>query len=484
MIFPSIRKRQKMKIEQIYTGCLAQGAYYIESQGEAAIIDPLRETAPYLEMAEKNKVKIKYIFETHFHADFVSGHLDLAKETGAQIVFGPNAETAYDKHLAKDGEEFKLGALTIRVLHTPGHTPESTTYLLLDESGKPHAIFSGDTLFIGDVGRPDLAQKKGSLTKEDLAGWLYDSLRNKIMPLPDDVIVYPAHGAGSACGKNMSSETWDTLGNQKKTNYALRADMTKQEFIQEVTEGLQPPPQYFAKNAKLNKTGYDNIDDVIQRGAKALSPDEFEVVANATGALILDVRDKQDFVKGYIPNAIFIGLDGTFAPWVGALIPDLKQEILIVAPEGQAEETVTRLARVGYDHSIGYLDGGIDAWIASGKELDKITNIDAAALATIYQKDKDINIIDVRKPGEWSAEHLETAKNFPLDFINEHMQEIRADEIYYLHCKSGYRSTIASSILKARGFHNLVNVQADFEDFPEAGFKTTDYVCPSTQAQA
>jgi hydroxyacylglutathione hydrolase len=339
-------------------------------------------------------------------------------------------------------------------------------------------------LFIGDVGRPDLAQKKGSLTKEDLAGWLYDSLRNKIMPLPDDVIVYPAHGAGSACGKNMSSETWDTLGNQKKTNYALRADMTKQEFIQEVTEGLQPPPQYFAKNAKLNKTGYDNIDDVIQRGAKALSPDEFEVVANATGALILDVRDKQDFVKGYIPNAIFIGLDGTFAPWVGALIPDLKQEILIVAPEGQAEETVTRLARVGYDHSIGYLDGGIDAWIASGKELDKITNIDAAALATIYQKDKDINIIDVRKPGEWSAEHLETAKNFPLDFINEHMQEIRADEIYYLHCKSGYRSTIASSILKARGFHNLVNVQADFEDFPEAGFKTTDYVCPSTQAQA
>ena len=478
------KKRKKMKIEQIYTGCLAQGAYYIESQGEAAIIDPLRETAPYIERAEQNNATIKYIFETHFHADFVSGHLDLAKKTGAQIVYGPTAETAYDKHLAEDGEEFKLGALTIRILHTPGHTPESTTFLLLDEAGKPHAIFSGDTLFIGDVGRPDLAQKKGSLTKEDLAGWLYDSLRNKIMPLPDDVIVYPAHGAGSACGKNMSSETWDTLGNQKKTNYALRADMTKEEFIQEVTDGLQPPPQYFAKNAKLNKTGYDDIEEVMQRGAKALTPNEFEAAANATDALILDVRDKHDFVKGYIPNSIFIGLDGTFAPWVGALIADLKQEILIVAPEGKAEETVTRLARVGYDNAIGYLDGGINAWIESGKEVDQIETLDAAAFAKAFKKDNAIQILDVRKPGEWSAEHLETAKHFPLDFINTHMHEVKADEPYFIHCRSGYRSTIAASILKARGYHNLINVADSFENLVEVGFKTTDYVCPSTQAQA
>ncbi|HQU59119.1 MAG TPA: MBL fold metallo-hydrolase, partial [Saprospiraceae bacterium] len=324
-----------MKIEQIYTGCLAQGAYYIESMGEVAIIDPLREAGPYLKKARENQATIKYIFETHFHADFISGHLDLAQKTGARIVYGPGAETTYEKYEAKDGEEFRVGALTIRVLHTPGHTPESTTYLLLDEHGRERAIFSGDTLFIGDVGRPDLAQKKGSLTKEDLAGWLYDSLRNKIMPLPDEVVVYPAHGAGSACGKNMSSETWDTLGNQKKSNYALRADMTREEFIAEVTDGLQPPPQYFAKNAKINKTGYESLDEVMKRGAQPLSPHAFEMAANAEGAIMLDVRPQGEFVKGFVPNSIFIGLDGTFAPWVGALITDLQQPILIIAPKGQ-----------------------------------------------------------------------------------------------------------------------------------------------------
>jgi glyoxylase-like metal-dependent hydrolase (beta-lactamase superfamily II)/rhodanese-related sulfurtransferase len=473
-----------MLVEQIYTGCLAQGAYYIESDGEAAIIDPLRETQPYLERAEERGAKIKYIFETHFHADFVSGHLDLAKETGAQIVYGPNAETKYEKHLAKDGEEFKLGKVKIRVLHTPGHTPESTTYLLFDEKGKEYAIFTGDTLFIGDVGRPDLAQKKGSLTMEDLAGWLYDSLRNKIMPLPDDVLVYPAHGAGSACGKNMSSETWSTLGNQKATNYALRADMTKEEFIKEVTEGLQPPPQYFAKNAMLNKTGYESIDTVMQRGAVPLSPREFEAAANETDALVLDVRDKEDFVEGFIPNSIFIGLDNTFAPWVGALIPDLQQAILIVAPEGREEETVKRLARVGYDNAIGYLKGGFAAWKAAGKEVDTIEAIDVPTLAKRYAAQPDLHILDVRKPGEWSGEHIETAQHFALDFINQQMHEISPSETYYLHCRSGYRSTIAASILKARGFDKLVNVIGTFEDIAASDMPTSDYVCPSTQTKA
>ena len=469
-----------MKVEQIYTGCLAQGAYYIESNGEAAIIDPLRETTPYLEKAKASGVEIKYIFETHFHADFVSGHLDLAKKTGATIVYGPNAETDYEIHLAKDNEEFKIGNLTIRVLHTPGHTPESTTFLLLDENGKEYAIFSGDTLFIGDVGRPDLAQKKGSITKEDLAGWLYDSLRNKIMTLPDDVIVYPAHGAGSACGKNMSSETWDTLGNQKKTNYALRADMTRDEFIKEVTDGLMPPPQYFAKNAKMNKAGYESIDLVMERGTKALSPTEFEVVANETDALILDVRDKVDFVKGFIPNSIFIGLDGSFAPWVGALIPDLMQTILVVAPEGREEETVKRLARVGFDNSIGYLKGGFPAWQASGKEVDTIETIDVKQLEAAYQADPSISVLDVRKPGEFSSEHMDGAQNFALDYINQNMSEVSKDKSYYMHCRSGYRSTVAASILKARGYENLINVHGKFPEIAASSIPTTDYVCPST----
>jgi hydroxyacylglutathione hydrolase len=467
-----------MKVEQIYTGCLAQGAYYIESNGEAAIIDPLRESAPYIEKAKQNGVKIKYIFETHFHADFVSGHLDLAKKTGAKIVYGPTAETTYEMHTAKDGEVFKLGKVSFTVLHTPGHTPESTTYLLKNEKGKDYAIFSGDTLFIGDVGRPDLAQKMGKVTKEDLAGWLYDSLRNKIMTLPDDVIVYPAHGAGSACGKNMSKETWDTLGHQKKVNYALRANMTKKEFIKEVTDGLAPPPSYFAKNVKLNKTGYESIDVVMKRGAKALSPREFEVAANETGALILDVRSKEEFVKGFIPNSIFIGLDGSFAPWVGALIPDLMQPILIIAPKGKNTETVKRLARVGYDNAIGYLKGGFDSWVNDKREIDTIETIDAQAFGKAYTK--KANVLDVRKPGEFSGEHLENAQNFPLDFINENMAEVSKNKKYFLHCRSGYRSTVAASILKARGFEKLVNVQATYEDIGATKIPTTDFVCPST----
>lgn len=469
-----------MTIEQIYTGCLAQGAYYIESQGEAAIIDPLRETEPYLKRATAANAKIKYIFETHFHADFVSGHIDLAKKTGAKIVYGPNAETQYEKYTAQDGEEFKVGELTIRVLHTPGHTPESTTYLLLDKDGQPHAIFTGDTLFIGDVGRPDLAQKQGSVTKEDLAGWLYDSLRTKIMTLPDEVLVYPAHGAGSACGKSMSKETWDTLGNQKKTNYALRADMTKEEFVKEVTEGLLPPPQYFAKNAKMNKEGYESIDQVMARGAVALDPRAFEAAANEQHALILDVRDKTDFVKGFVPNSIFIGLDGSFAPWVGALIKDLRQPILIVAPVGREEETVKRLARVGYDNAIGYLEGGFEAWKDSGAEYDEIETIDSQQLARIYERDNGIQILDVRKPTEWSAEHIESSINIPLDFINEKMGEIQPKTPYYMHCRSGYRSTIAASILKARGFEQLVNVHGTFSEMAAAGLPTTAFICPST----
>ena len=469
-----------MKVEQIYTGCLAQGAYYIESNGEAAIIDPLRETKPYLERATENNVSIKYIFETHFHADFVSGHLDLAKKTKAKIVYGPNAQTDYEKHLAKDGEVFKVGKVTITVLHTPGHTLESTTYLLKDEKGKPYAIFSGDTLFIGDVGRPDLAQKMGKITKEDLAGMLFDSLRTKIMTLPDEVLVYPAHGAGSACGKNMSSETWDTLGNQKQTNYALRADMTKAEFIKEVTDGLMPPPQYFSLNAQLNKNGYGSIDAVMKKGTKALSPRAFEAAANETDALILDVRDKTEFVKGFIPNSIFIGLDGSFAPWVGALIADMQQPILIVAPARKNKETVKRLARVGYDNSIGYLKGGFDAWKQAGKEIDTIETIDVNTFEKVYTKDQNIAVLDVRKPSEWEGEHVETSQNFALDFINKHMSEINKETKYYMHCRSGYRSTVAASILKARGFENLINIQGKFDNISASTVPTTAFVCPTT----
>lgn len=469
-----------MKIEQIYTGCLAQGAYYIESDGEAAVIDPLRESEPYLRRAAETGAKIKYIFETHFHADFVSGHLDLSRKTGATIVYGPGAETEYSKYEGHDGEEFALGALRIRLLHTPGHTPESSCFLLFDAEGREHAVFTGDTLFIGDVGRPDLAQKKGSLSTEDLAGWLYDSLRSKLMVLPDETIVYPAHGAGSACGKNMSSETWDTIGNQKRTNYALRADMSREEFIRELTEGLLPPPQYFSKNAQLNKRGYGSFDEIMKKGVVPLSPREFEAVANAESALVLDVRDKEEFVRGFIPGSIFIGIDGSFAPWVGALIPDLQQPILLVAPPGREAEAVKRLSRVGYDNAIGYLEGGMAAWTAEGRELDRVEHIDIRRFSQKLSAGEVDRILDVRKPGEYAAEHVDKAVSFPLDFINDRMSELSRDRKYFLHCRSGYRSTIAASILKLRGYGEVVDIIGDFSDMAEAGVPLTDYVCPST----
>ncbi|CAI8333711.1 MAG: MBL fold metallo-hydrolase [Flavobacteriaceae bacterium] len=468
-----------MKIEQIYTGCLSQGAYYIESNGEAAIIDPLREVAPYIEKAKKNNASIKYIFETHFHADFVSGHVTLAKETGATIVYGPQATTGFDALIAKDQQEFKIGAISLTVLHTPGHTMESTTYLLRDENEKDIAIFSGDTLFLGDVGRPDLAQKAADLTQEDLAGILYESLRKKIMPLADDVLVYPAHGAGSACGKNLSKETVGTLGEQKKTNYALRADMTKEEFIKEVTDGLLPPPQYFPLNVKMNKEGYEDIQTVLESGTKPLSAEAFEVAANETAAIVLDVRHQDDFAKGHIPQSIFIGIDGGFAPWVGAMVGNVAQPILLVTPEGREEETVTRLARVGFDNTLGFLKGGIEAWKNADKQVDVVEGIDADELKNIIEKNK-IEIFDVRKPGEYLSEHITEAHNTPLDFINDHMSEFPSNKPFYIHCAGGYRSMIAASILKSRGIHNLIDVKGGFGKIKESGIEISDYVCPST----
>ncbi|MFC5285124.1 MBL fold metallo-hydrolase [Pedobacter alpinus] len=467
-----------MKVEQIYTGCLATATYYIESAGEAAIIDPLRETSPYIAKAKQNNVKIKYVFETHFHADFVSGHVDLAKKTGAQIIYGPTAVTGFEAYIAKDDEEFKIGELTIKALHTPGHTPESTTYLLLDKDNKPYCIFTGDTLFIGDVGRPDLAQKNADTTPEAMAGNLYDSLRNKIMPLPNDVIVYPAHGAGSACGKNMSKETFDTLGNQKETNYAL-SNISKEDFIKELTTGILPPPQYFPKNAKMNKEGIEAIDDVYERGLNALAPNDFEIAANQTGALLLDVRSPEAFAEAFIPNSIFIGLDGQFAPWVGALITDLSQPILLIVDEGREEETVKRLARVGYDYTIGYLKGGIDAWKAAGKELDDVKTVSADELKVLTAKEENLKVLDVRKPGEYDAEHLEFTLSRPLDFINDWTNEFDKNKPHYLHCAGGYRSMISSSILKARGYEDIINVNGGFDALKNAGFATSNFVCQS-----
>jgi hydroxyacylglutathione hydrolase len=466
-----------MKIEQIYTGCLAQGAYYIESQGEVAIIDPLREVSPYIERAKKDNATIKYIFETHFHADFVSGHVTLSKKTGAPIIYGPTAKTNFEAIIAQDQQEFKLGALTLKVLHTPGHTMESTCYLLKDSNGKDHALFSGDTLFLGDVGRPDLAQKAAHMTQEQLAETLYDSLRNKVMTLADDVIVYPAHGAGSACGKNLSKETVGTIGEQKKSNYALRQNMTKEEFVQEVTDGLLPPPQYFPLNVKLNKEGYEDIDQVLDKGTHAMDPEAFEKAANATGAVVLDVRHQDEFAKGHIPKSIFIGIDGGFAPWVGALIGDVTHPILIVAPEGREEETIIRLARVGFDNTIGYLEGGISAWTQAQKEIDTVENVDVEN----FKKQLDTNpIFDVRKPGEFTVGRLQSAQNTPLDFINDHLQEFPKEDTFYIHCAGGYRSMIAASILKSRGYHNLINVEGGFGAIKNAGIPIVEEVCPST----
>jgi glyoxylase-like metal-dependent hydrolase (beta-lactamase superfamily II)/rhodanese-related sulfurtransferase len=468
-----------MVIEQIYTGCLAQGAYYIHSNGEAAIIDPLREVGPYTDRAQKDQVKIKYIFETHFHADFVSGHMTLSEQTGAPIIYGPNANPSFDAHIATDGEEFKIGDLTIRVLHTPGHTMESTTYLLLDETGREHAIFTGDTLFLGDVGRPDLSQKGADMTMEDLAGYAFDSLRNKIMPLPDDVIVYPAHGAGSACGKNMMKETVDTLGNQKKMNYALRADMTRAEFIQEVTDGLTPPPAYFPLNVKLNKEGYDHIDEVIGQGMKALTPKAFELVASETDAIMLDVRTPFDFATGHVPNSIFIGLDGSFAPWVGELIIDVKQPILLIAPEGREEEAIIRLSRVGFDNTVGYLAGGVDAWEEAGYEIDTVQSVAATSLAQEYQEYSE-RIYDVRRASEHISSHVIGAHNLPLSTINQHLSSLPQSEKVYIHCAGGYRSMIASSILKSRGYHNIIDVQGGFKAINNTDIPISEYVCPTT----
>jgi glyoxylase-like metal-dependent hydrolase (beta-lactamase superfamily II)/rhodanese-related sulfurtransferase len=459
-----------MVIEQIYTGCLAQGAYYIESKGEVAIIDPLREVQDYIDRAEKNKAKIRYIFETHFHADFVSGHVTLAEKTGGTIVFGPNANTKFDSHIATDGEVFKVGDLSIIALHTPGHTMESTTYLLRDKQGKDIAIFTGDTLFLGDVGRPDLAQKS-NLTKEDLAAILFDSLRNKIMPLDNDVIVYPAHGAGSACGKNLSKETVGTLGDQKQHNYALRKDMTKDEFIKEVTQGLLPPPAYFPLNVALNKEGYKSIDEVIKTGAKELSVDDFELVANETDAVIIDVRHQFEFVKGFIPQSIFIGLGGTFAPWVGALIKDINQPILLVVPDHMEKETITRLSRVGFDNVLGYLSGGFEAWKTSGKEIDTLPSVSAELLA--QEIHKDAIVFDVRKPGEYEAEHIENVPSTPLDFLNEYISEFPSNKDFYVHCAGGYRSVIAASILKARGYSKVIDVAGGYGAIKKTTIKRT-----------
>ncbi|TDQ22661.1 MBL fold metallo-hydrolase [Tenacibaculum caenipelagi] len=467
-----------MKIEQIYTGCLAQGAYYIESNGEVAIIDPLREVTPYIDRAEKDGAKIKYIFETHFHADFVSGHVTLAEKTGATIVYGPTAKTNYEAHIATDGEVFKLGEITITVIHTPGHTMESASFLLKDANGKDHAIFSGDTLFLGDVGRPDLAQKATNLTQEELAGLLYESLRTKIMTLADDVIVYPAHGAGSACGKNLSKETVGTIGGQKKTNYALRADMTKEEFIKEVTEGLLPPPEYFPLNVKMNKEGYQSIDEVIKSGAKALSVADFEKIANETDALVLDVRHQSEFIQGFIPKSIFIGLGGTFAPWVGALIKDVTQPILLVAPIGEEETTITRLSRVGFDNVLGYLDGSFNSWKEAGKEIDTLRSVSAEDLAKALTN--KVPVFDVRRPGEYASEHIINVPSTPLDFLNEHIEEFPTKEDFYVHCAGGYRSVIASSILKARGYHNVIDVAGGYKAIKETDIPRTDEVCPST----
>lgn len=464
-----------MKIEQIYTGCLAQAAYYITSAGEAAIIDPLRETQPYINRLKEDGVELKYIFETHFHADFVSGHLDLSDKTGAPIIYGPTAHPEFDAIIAEDQQIFTIGNSKIKVLHTPGHTLESSCYLLIDENGDEKALFSGDTLFLGDVGRPDLAQKGANMTQEELAGVLYDSLYNKILPLHDDIIVYPAHGAGSACGKNMQKETVDTLGNQKRTNYALN-QKDKKSFIKEVTDGLLPPPAYFGMNVMMNKKGYSSFDEVLSKGLHALSPEQFEEIAEASGALILDVRNNRDFAKSFIPQSINIGLDGDFAPWVGALIADVNQPILLVTEKGSEEEAVTRLSRVGFDHILGFLDGGFESWKKSGKETDLVNRISAEQFETEI-KEKEAKIIDIRRESEYNAEHIHDAYSKPLAYINEWIHTIEPTEHFYMHCGSGYRSTMAASILQARGYRNFSEIEGGFNAIASTNVPKSDFVC-------
>ena len=469
-----------MKIEQIYTGCLAQGAYYIVSEGEAAIIDPLREVQPYLDRLAKDNVKLKYIFETHFHADFVSGHVDLSKKTGAPIIYGPTAAPEFEAIVAEDNQIFEIGKIKIKVLHTPGHTMESSTYLLIDENGKNHAIFSGDTLFLGDVGRPDLAQKAANLTQEELAGLLYDSLYHKILPLEDDITVYPAHGAGSACGKNMQKETVDTLGNQKQTNYALK-QTSKESFIAAVLDGLTAPPKYFGMNVAMNKKGYTSFDEVLAKGKTSLSVDEFETAAEETGALILDTRNAAEFYKGFIPQSINIGLKGDFAPWVGSMIVDVQQPILLVCDDCTEEETITRLSRVGFDNVLGYLKGGFESWKNSGKEIDTIHRISPEEFAEKFNENS--KVIDVRKEGEYAAEHVNDAYSKPLAYINDWVGNINPDEHFFLHCAGGYRSMIAASILQARGYRNFTEVEGGFNGIKKTEkVPTTDFVCQSKTA--
>ena len=470
-----------MKVEQIYTGCLAHAAYYIESKGEAAVFDPLREVQPYIDRAQIDNAEIKYVFETHFHADFVSGHLDLRKKTGAEIVFGPNAKPGYEATIAKDGQVFKVGDYKVKVIHTPGHTMESTTYLLIDDQGKEHGIITGDTLFIGDVGRPDLAQHVVSeLTEEKLAGHLYDSLRNKIMPLSDDLIVYPNHGAGSACGKMMSKETTDTLGHQKEVNYALQPDMSKEEFIKELLTGLTAPPGYFPQNVLMNIKGYESLDSIMERGTQPLSAEAFEAAANETGALVLDTRNAGDFAKGFIPNSINIGLEGSFAQWVGEMIPDVKQPILLITEPGKEEEAVTRLSRVGYDNTLGYLKGGIESWKKSGKDMEQTRRSTVEQVVDQYEKHQLPMVIDVRKKSEFDSEHLIDAVNIPLNEINQHLAEIPKDKPFLLHCAGGYRSMIASSILKQRGWNNFADIIGGFDALKETELPKSEYVCPTT----
>ncbi|WP_196895153.1 MBL fold metallo-hydrolase [Aureivirga marina] len=469
-----------MKVQQIFTGCLAEMAYYIESNGEAAIIDPLRETQPYLDLAEKDGAKIKYIFLTHFHADFVSGQVDLAKKTGATIVFGPNANPNYEIHQGTDNEEFIIGNGKIKLLHTPGHTMESSSYLLIDEEEKMPCVFTGDCLFIGDVGRPDLAVKS-DLSEADLAGHLFDSLRNKIMTLPDDIIIYPNHGAGSACGKNMSKETFDTLGNQKKTNYALREDMTKEEFIKEVTDGLTTPPQYFPNNVKMNKQVNTEFDEIVNKGTTPLSVKEFNDLANQDDVLVIDTRSKSAYTdEGTIPGAWYFGIDGGFAPWIGALIKDIDQKIIFLAEEGREKEVVTRLSRVGYDHSLGYLKRGLQAWIDAGLEVDKIGSISAEEFKENLTNNSMEVPMDVRKPNEFNSEHVLGVSSFPLDFIHATIDDLDKNRNYFVHCQSGYRSLIASSIMKSKGIKNVTDVRGGFKALKACGAKTSDFVCPST----
>jgi glyoxylase-like metal-dependent hydrolase (beta-lactamase superfamily II)/rhodanese-related sulfurtransferase len=469
-----------MKVEQLFTSCLAEMAYYIESDGEAAIIDPLRETEPYIEMAKADGAKIKYVFLTHFHADFVSGQVDLARKTGATIVFGPNANPNYEIHLGKDGEEFKIGKVTLKLLHTPGHTMESSSYVLIDENGNKPYVFTGDCLFIGDVGRPDLAVKS-DMTQADLAGHLFDSLRNKIMTLPNDIIVYPNHGAGSACGKNMSSETFDTLGNQKKTNYALRADMTKEEFIKEVTTGLKPPPQYFPNNVRMNKGINTSIDEILERGTTPIDAATFKEMSERDDILVIDTRSKEEFAEeGTVPGAWYIGVDGNFAPWVGSLITNINQKIIFIAEGGREHEVVTRFSRVGYDNILGFLRGGIHAWLAAGFEVDKIGSISATQFAKKLKKGDIEAALDVRKESEYLSEHVVGVENFPLDYIHSNFAEINPDKEYVLHCASGYRSLIAASIFMANGVEKVTDVRGGFNDIKDTEVKLTDYVCPTT----